>query len=157
MSKRIDKIDRVLRKTIRKMDLESKLEGYRIWTLWDEIVGEQIAGRAQPDRLRNRILFIRVSSSTWMQQLQILKPTLLEKIHQTVKGGVIKDIRFLLGEVNRPPQPSPRPQTENRSKTTGLTGEIEPHLKQVKDAELRSLMRNIMLKQAGKLMARDED
>ncbi len=92
-----------------------------------------------------------------MQQLQILKPTLLEKIHQTVKGGAIKDIRFLLGEVNRPPQPSPRPQTENRSKTTGLTGEIEPHLKQVKDAELRSLMRNIMLKQAGKLMARDED
>ncbi len=139
------------------MDLESKLEGYRIWTLWDEIVGEQIAGRAQPDRLRNRILFIRVSSSTWIQQLQILKPTLLEKIHQIVKGGAIKDIRFSLGEVTRSSKPSPRPETENRPKTTGLPGEIEPHLQQVRDEELRSLMRNIMLKQAGELMARDED
>lgn len=156
MAKRIHKIDKVLRKTLHKMDLDIKLEGYRIWLLWSDIVGEQIARRAQPERLRNRILFIRVSSSTWMQQLQTMKPMLLERIDKIIKGAAIKDIRFSLGEVI-PPTPAPfRLQPKVEPKETRLSSEMETYLEPIEDSELKTLIRGIMLKQAGKSVRGEE-
>jgi predicted nucleic acid-binding Zn ribbon protein len=149
MAKKVQKIDKVLRKTLRKMDLDTKLEGYRIWLLWRDIVGEQVAQRTQPERLRNRILFVRVSSSTWMQQLQTMKPMMLEKIHKVIRGAAIRDIRFSLGEILPPIPASQEIQSETESHETCLSPEMEGHLRQIGDMELRNLIRNILLKQAG--------
>lgn len=157
MARTIPKIDKILQRILRKMDLDSRIEGHRIWFLWGDIVGEQIARRTQPDRLRNRILFVRVSSSTWMQQLQTLKPVLLEKIHKVIKGDAIKDIRFSLGEVNPPSQASSHFRSEHRPQAMRLSAEMEKHLEQVKDSELRTLMRRMMLKQAGMTVKRGEN
>lgn len=156
MAKRIHRIDKVLRKTLRKMDLDTKLEGYRIWSLWGDIVGDQIARRTQPARLRNRILFVRVSTSTWMQQLQTMKPMLLERIHKTIKGAAIKEIRFTLGEVVPPPAAPVELQSEVESEEVRLSAEMEGYLEQIGDCELKSLMRNIMLKQAAKVISGEE-
>ncbi|MBW2056690.1 MAG: DUF721 domain-containing protein [Deltaproteobacteria bacterium] len=131
------------------MDLDTRLDTYRIWPLWQEIVGDRIAGKAQPERLRNRILFVRVSSSTWMQQLQTMKPMLLERIHRVVKGALIKEIRFSLGEVLPPCQTPPEERDDEKEKQeTTLSAEMEGHLEQIEDGELRALVRRIMLKQA---------
>jgi hypothetical protein len=149
MAKRIQKIDKILRKTLRKMDLDGKLEGYRIWSLWGDIVGEQIARRTKPERLRNRILFVTVSSSTWMQELQTMKPLLLERIQKSVKGEFIRDIRFSLGEVIPLPHDAPELTAEIELKEAEISAEMEGYLEQVKDNELKTLMRSIMRKQAG--------
>lgn len=157
MVKRIHKIDKVLRNTLRRMDLDTRLEGYRIWSLWNDIVGDQIARRAQPERLTNRILFVRVSTSTWMQQLQTMKPMLLDRIHKTIKGAAIKDIRFSLGEVI-PPTPAPsEPQPRIEPQESRVSPEMEGYLEQIEDGELKTLMRNIMVKQAGRIMRGGED
>lgn len=156
MAKRIHRIDKILRKTLRKMDLDTKLEGYRIWSLWADIVGEQVARKTQPERLRNRILFVRVSSSTWMQQLQTMKPMLLERIHKTIKGAAIKDIRFSMGEVI-PPSPAPSElHPEGEPQEISLSAEMEGYLDQIGDSELRTLMRNILRKQAERIMGGKE-
>ncbi len=149
MAKRIHRIDKVLQKTLRNMDLDAKLEGYRIWLLWRDIVGEQVARKTQPEKLRNRILFIRVSSSPWMQQLQTMKPMLLERIHKTIQGGAIRDIRFSLGEVI-PPNPallSIQPKVE--PKEIRLSDELEGCLEGIQDGDLKDLIRRIMVKQVG--------
>jgi predicted nucleic acid-binding Zn ribbon protein len=156
MTKAIHKIDKVLRKALRRMDLKDKLEGYRIWSLWSDLVGEQIARRTQPDRLRNRILFIRVSNSTWMQQLQTMKPMLLERIRKAIKSGAVNDIRFSLGEVDPPVHGSEHVQPEE-PKEIELSSELEEHLEGIKDAELKALMRRIILKQAEKTVRQKED
>jgi len=157
MAKRIHKLDKILQKTLRKMDLNTRLEGYRIWLLWSDIVGEQIARNAQPERLRNQILFVRVSSSTWMHQLQTMKPMLLERIHRVIKGAVIKDIRFSLGEVIPPTLASLRPQPKVEPEAIRLGAEMETYLEQIKDGELKTLIRNVMVKQAGKSISREEN
>ncbi|NIQ37405.1 MAG: DUF721 domain-containing protein [Proteobacteria bacterium] len=138
------------------MDLKDKLEGYRIWSLWSDLVGEQIARRAQPDRLRNRILFIRVSNSTWMQQLQTMKPMLLERIRKTIKGNAVNDIRFSLGEVDPPVQGADHVPPEKPMEIE-LGSEVEAQLEGIKDDELKVLMRRIILKQAGKRMGEKAD
>ena len=153
MAKRIYRIDQILRKTLRKMDLDVKREGYRVWPHWTAIVGEQIARRAQPERLRNRILFVKVSNSTWMHQLQTMKPVLLEKIRGIVKDAAVKDIRFFLGEVSRPNNASlPTPQRAIRREEIGLQSELETHLGSIRDRELKALVRKVMLKQVESAM-----
>ncbi len=157
MAKRPHRIDAVLRRTLRRMDLDTRLEGYRVWHLWEGIVGEEIARRAQPERLRNQILFVRVSNSTWMQQLQTMKPMLLEKIHETVKGARIADIRFFLGEI----VPSTQvPLTSGPVVEPGkarLSAEMEACLERIEDRELKTLVRSIMLQEAAKSMRGDGD
>jgi predicted nucleic acid-binding Zn ribbon protein len=150
MAKRIHPIKQILRKTLRRLELDTKLEGYRLWPLWNDIVGEQIARRAQPERLRNRILFVRVSSSTWMQQLQTMKPLLLERIHKTIKGAAIRDMRFFMGEVV-PPIPAPsRSQSKVEPRNVRVSAEMEAYLGRIQDSELRTLLRRIMGKEAEK-------
>ena len=134
------------------MDLDTRLEGYRIWSLWADIVGDQVARKTQPERLRNRILFVKVSNSTWMQQLQTMKPMVLERIHRTIKGAAIKDIRFSLGEV-APPSPVPSDlQLRAEPQEISLSAKTEGYLDQIGDSELRTLMRDILRKQAGRIM-----
>ena len=67
-----------------------------------EIVGKSVALHAQPRSIHNRILFINVSHSTWIQQLQFLKSTLIEKINSYLGELLIEDIRFKLGKISPP-------------------------------------------------------
>jgi len=150
MAKRIHKLDKILRKTLKKMDLDAKLEGYRVWLLWGDIVGDKVAKRTHPERLRNGILFVKVSSSTWMHQLQMMKPMVLEKIHKTIKGAVITDIRFFLGEIIHPARASSEAQPHTTPPEIGLSAEMEGCLDQIGDSELKALMRSILQKQAEK-------
>ena len=156
MAKRIHRLDKVLRKTLGKMDLTVKLEGYRVWPLWNDLVGEQIAKRAQPERLRNRILFVRVSNSVWMQELQTMKPMLLERIHKALKKAGIDDIRFRLGQVPSPQPSLTPPATTTEIAASSLSPDLEAHLERIQDDELKDLMRNAMLKQAGRAAKRDQ-
>ena len=147
MSKKIHRIDKILEKTFRTLDLETKLDGYRIWPLWNEIVGEQIARKAQPEKIRNRVLSLRVVSSTWMQQLQTMKPVLLERIHKVTRLSSIQDIRFSLGEVTVPSPAAAEPLATMQAEVR-LRPELEEQIASVQDPELRELIRNIMVKQA---------
>jgi hypothetical protein len=157
MGKRIQRIDKVLQKALRKMELDTKLEGYRVWRVWPDIVGDQIAKRAQPERLKNRILFVRVSSSTWIQQLQTMKPMLLERIQRSIPAEAIKDIRFSLGEVLEPTPVSSGLRVGVEPVGVSLSAEMEASLEQIGDSELKALMKSLALKQAGGGAGEEED
>ena len=63
-----------------KRGWQEKLKEYRIWTHWPDIVGPQLVDRSAPIRLKNNVLTIGVSSSSWMTQLQFMKTQIIEKI-----------------------------------------------------------------------------
>ena len=71
----------VLEETIRALGIDAPIKNYSLFNAWKEIVGETIALQTQPRSLRTQILFVDVSHSTWIQQLQFLKPQLLEKLN----------------------------------------------------------------------------
>ena len=50
--------------------------------LWPKAVGAQIAAQTQPDRLRAGTLFVRTSSSVWVQQLHFMKEEIRQKINE---------------------------------------------------------------------------
>ncbi|MCK9522419.1 MAG: DUF721 domain-containing protein [Proteobacteria bacterium] len=82
----------------------------RLWTRWTHIAGEQLAQRTFPLKLQKGLLFVGVSSSTWMQQISFLRDELLQRIAQEVGPGVVTEIRLMLDSVPRRPAASPPPQ-----------------------------------------------
>lgn len=67
-----------------------------IWRVWDEAVGPQIAQRAQPIRMRGHTLLVAVSSAPWMQELQLLKRTVLSELNARLATPLIADLHFVL-------------------------------------------------------------
>lgn len=78
-------------------DAQKKLRQYGLFAIWDEVVGDRVAKHAQPQRMIDTTLVVRVDHATWMQELQMLKPDLLRKIHAHVGPKLIRDIRLEIG------------------------------------------------------------
>lgn len=74
----------------RRLDQASAVED------WADIVGPQIADATTPDGVSaDGILFVRVRSAAWMQELQLMSPTILAKLG--TRGKKIKRISWRVG------------------------------------------------------------
>jgi hypothetical protein len=139
----------VLDQTLRALEIDVPLKAHTIWRAWEEIVGKSLALHAQPRSIHNRILFINVSHSTWIQQLQFLKSTLIEKINAYLGEYLIEDIRFKLGKISPPIPVAPnghRWEDEKLDKKT-LT-RIETLIQKISDEETRKEFRELLIKGA---------
>ncbi len=139
----------ILEKTLRGLEIDVPLKTYSIWGAWKKIVGESVALHTQPRSIRNQILFIDVSHPTWIQQLQFLKPTLLEKINDFIGKPPIQDIRFKLGKVSSttlPPSEAHDWQREDLNEKT--MKRIECLLEKIEDREVRKGLRDVLIKGA---------
>jgi hypothetical protein len=143
-------IHSILEKTLKSLDIDAPLRTYTIWAAWKEIVGEAIAGQTQPRAVRNRILFIDVSHSTWVQQLQFLKSTLLEKINAFLGEPEIQDIRFRLGKISSPTHTArSKPHVWQEEDLSGTTlNRIEALVEKIDDEEARRVLCDVLRKGA---------
>lgn len=136
----------ILEDTLKSLGIKTTMKGYSLWGAWREIVGDSIASNAQPTAIRNRILFIEVSHPTWIQQLQFLKPALLEKINRFLEEPFIHDIRFRLGKVPPLPPSSKKDSAWQEVEPDRETmNQIETLLKEIGDSETRKTMRDILV------------
>jgi predicted nucleic acid-binding Zn ribbon protein len=139
----------ILDQTLRSLEIDVPLKIYSVLGAWREIVGDSVALHTQPRWIRNRILFLDVSHSTWIQQLQFLKPTLLEKINHFLGESHIQDIRFRLGKIS-PDIPGPT-YTSNgpRGNLDKQTLErIDDILQKIADEEVRRSLREVLIRGA---------
>ena len=68
---------------------------YLLSSAWHEIVGEHIAARVSPAWIRQKTLWLYVSAPAWSQEIQLIKPELLEKIRKYLPDAKIEDLRCL--------------------------------------------------------------
>jgi hypothetical protein len=139
----------VLDQTLRALEIDVPLKAHSIWGAWEEIVGKSVALHAQPRSIHNGILFINVSHSTWIQQLQFLKSTLIEKINSYLGEHLIEDIRFKIGKIS-PILPGP-PKThvlEDEKLDKGTLNRIEALVQKINDEETRKELREVLIKGA---------
>jgi len=136
----------ILEKTLQTLEIEVPLKAYSILGAWNEIVGESVAVQSQPRTIRNRILFLDVSHPTWMQQLQFLKPTLLEKINTFLGKPLIQDIRFKLGKISTPTlAPSKTDLWRREYLDEGTLKRIEELLQKIEDGEVRKTLKDVLI------------
>jgi predicted nucleic acid-binding Zn ribbon protein len=72
------------------------LEEIKIFSAWNDIVGEKMASHTRPSNINNRILYIEVDDPLWLSQLKYMKQDIIDKIDIRIKTGLFKDVRFFL-------------------------------------------------------------
>ena len=139
----IEKLGEVLDKSLKRLDPTGRLGEYGVWPIWNEAVGDMIARNAQPEKIRQGTLFVKVSSPVWMQQLQYLKETIAEKINRELGKEVVKNIFFMIGKVEAKAseeanqKPAPPVSSVSPSKLD------EEMLGSIKDPEVRRALKRL--------------
>jgi predicted nucleic acid-binding Zn ribbon protein len=139
----IDRIGDVLGNSLKRLELSSRLDEYGVWPIWNDVVGKTIAVNAQPEKIRNGTLFVKVTSAVWMQQLQFMKQMIAEKLNQRLKKEIVKNIFFVVGPIH-----SPRPpETASAAPSAAMDQERkvdQQFLETVTDPELRQAFKRLL-------------
>jgi predicted nucleic acid-binding Zn ribbon protein len=65
-----------------------------VFAQWPMVVGEDIAGHAQPTALRDGVLSVTAESTAWATQLRMVQSQLLAKIAAAVGDGVVTALKI---------------------------------------------------------------
>ncbi len=135
----------ILKIQCRRMGLNRRIDEQRILDAWNEAVGRGVAERTQPMRIENGVLFLKVTNSVWMQQLQFMKELIRKKLYEKTGVELVQDLRFFIGEVENPYKLEGR-QSSKRDWPIPSEPEMENIARQVsgvQDLEMRKMLAEI--------------
>lgn len=89
-----EQIGKILTKNLRNLGIDRRLKEENIVLNWSRLVGERIASKANPLKVRDSILFVSVENASWRNELFFMKRKIIEELNRSVKGNVIRDIVF---------------------------------------------------------------
>jgi predicted nucleic acid-binding Zn ribbon protein len=93
---RTKSIGQLLPSVLKGLGLEQKLEEGRLRAEWEDVVGEAIAGRSRPLRIRGKTLIVEVMNSTWMNEIQFHRSEIIRKVNRGFPSLKIEEIRLQL-------------------------------------------------------------
>jgi len=119
----------LLEQTLARLGLDRRLDDYRVWQAWDEVVGQTISRNAQPVRLDGDRLVVVVRTSSWLQELSLLQRELVAKINAWMGRPVVKDLFFVVGRVEHDGKPAAAASSGSAAVPGVATtsGAAEPH------------------------------
>jgi hypothetical protein len=137
----------ILRKILKKRNIPHAAADPRLLDVWRRAVGPQIAAQTHPEKVKRGVLFVRVSSSVWMHQLQFLKEEIIGRLNEFFREAEIGGLFFSLGEIppappgtDDPPLPDPGPSPlGNRDRNL-----VRKSLEAIRDPELRGILERVM-------------
>ncbi len=88
----------VLQGVIRPGDWEILQQRRQIREIWEAVVPPSLLAETRLVDFRRKELLVEVSASPWVQELQFLKPAILREMDRVLGKGVVKELRFRLGE-----------------------------------------------------------
>ena len=146
----IEKLGEVLAKSLKRLDPSGRLVEYGVWPIWNEMVGDTIARNAQPEKIRQGTLFVKVSSPVWMQQLQYMKDTIAEKLNQGLGREIVKNIFFFIGSLEGKIPENKTPKVESPVPAKPQPKLDEEILSSINDPELRRALKRLFAAHARK-------
>lgn len=81
---------------LRGLGLEGRFEEDRLRAEWKRVVGETIAARSRPRRVRGKTLFVEVQNSSWMNEIQFHRNEIVRKVNEEFPKLKIDEIRLQL-------------------------------------------------------------
>jgi predicted nucleic acid-binding Zn ribbon protein len=90
-------VRQVLDSLIRPGDWQALEQRRRLREIWEEVVPEPVQAQARLVDFSRRELWVEVTASPWVQELQYLKPKILDSFAMALGAGVVRDVRFRVG------------------------------------------------------------
>jgi hypothetical protein len=143
--KNLQKLGDVLRKTLKNLNISRNFGDQNISNAWNKAVGPQISAQTHPDRLRKNTLFVKVSNSIWMHQLQFMKLEIIDKTNKILGKEMIKDVYFSLGVI--PKNEENFIFTEHNTLNERDSKMIRESAASVSDKELSNILKRVMTKE----------
>ena len=103
---------------------------------WRAAVGPRIADRARPVALERGTLVVRVATSVWANELQMLSAQLIERLK--ARGFAVEGIRFRVGVLDPVDRPPERRSYRKVPPPAPLEPELRAAVERVEDADLRA-------------------
>lgn len=139
----------IIERVMKREKLPFSREDRTLRHAWERAVGETIATQTHPERIARGVLYVRVTTSAWRQELHFLKGEIITGFNAASGLAPIEDIRFFLGEVSGPR--SPACQEEVVAASASLTPRdrrmVTESLSRIPDGELREIIRRVMEKE----------
>ncbi len=101
MSAEFERVDRILDRLTAKIGIASRLESEKAVVLWEEAVGDKIAKKTKAQAINNGVLYVQASNSMWIQELSLLKESIIQKLNGLIGSEVVNDIAFRIGDVTK--------------------------------------------------------
>lgn len=154
---RLQPIGEILFSALKKRGLAVNVEENTLFKFWPKAVGAQIAAQTQPDGWRAGTLFVKTTSSVWVQQLHFMKEDIRKKINELAGKSTVKDIHFTVGY---------KPVPQNIRNKTGASPKIilkERDRKMIDectatlaDRELAEIVKRVMKNEISRRRLREE-
>lgn len=90
-----EKLNSILNTFLSSKGYLSSCKEYSVISHWKEIVGDSVAAVSYCENVENGILYVRVLSSSWRQELSFLKKDIISKIGTFTDCHTITEIVFL--------------------------------------------------------------
>jgi predicted nucleic acid-binding Zn ribbon protein len=86
----------LLERFLDRSGLAPGVEAASVLTEWSELVGPQISAVTEPQRVSEGTLFVGVSTSAWMMELNLMKAELMRRVNAGRTEGRIRQIVFVM-------------------------------------------------------------
>jgi predicted nucleic acid-binding Zn ribbon protein len=100
-AKAVSRAAEVLSELVERLEFRERLREHAVWNVWAEVVGDLLASKAEPARIEDGKLFVRVASSAWMQELAFLKDEIRGRLNHRLGAAVVRDIYLIQGAAKR--------------------------------------------------------
>jgi hypothetical protein len=94
------KLGQFLQKALKQRNIFLHLKDQHLLDAWHKAVGKTISAQTRVDRLDHDTLFVKVSSSAWMHQLQFVKNEIMDKLNEILGKESVRNLFFSIGEVS---------------------------------------------------------
>lgn len=142
----MEKAGEILEHLFQRLNLKRPLREQGVFAVWNACVGETVAAHAQPGSIQKGQLLVTVSDPAWMNQLQFLKEEIKQKLNSSLGRGVVRELRFRVGEVKRLEQPAPASRGSRPVLLeAGVVQAIEEAVAVIEDEEVRESVRRYLI------------
>lgn len=95
MSTDIKSLSQILNDVLNKYELNEIVEKNLLIEKFKEVVGEQIAKQVEFKNFEKGILTIEVESSSWKNEIFLLREQIIEKINNAFGKQIVKELKIL--------------------------------------------------------------
>jgi predicted nucleic acid-binding Zn ribbon protein len=88
----------VLQRLLKPHDWDALEQRRQVRRVWEAALPAHLLAQTRLVDIRRKELWVEVGSGAHGQELQFLKPRILEELAKALGPGVIRDLRFLVGE-----------------------------------------------------------
>lgn len=99
----------ILVKTLAKLGLGDQGRRLRLYQVWHQAVGPEIAARTEPGAFSRGVLTVKATSNAWLNELTFLREEIICRLNKAVGSQMVKDLKLQSGRLAPKQKTTPEP------------------------------------------------